>query len=281
MLQYFARFPWRRSDRLASALFAFLGLSLGLLAANTAQAVDMMSHRALYSVKLGETKGTGGRFTGAEGAMSLQIEKTCDGWIMGQKMQMRLDTVVDGEFQQDLSFTGWESLDFDQYRFVSRNQFNAQVDKSNGRADRKKAEASFSQPEEKSLTLPENTLFPIGHTLWLIEQAEAGNRFVNATVFDGSDGGPPQKVTAFIAKAVNPADHRAGQKDLGDPVAATGWPIRLAFYPLDGRSAEPEYEVELFQLANGAATRMLLDYEEFSIMLTLEEIETIPLPDCG
>ena len=56
--------------------------------------------------------------------------------------------------------------------------------------------------------------------------------------------------------------------------------MRLAFFPQDSRAAAPEYEIEIDQLDNGVATRMVLDFHAFSVVLTIDKIEAVTAPSC-
>ncbi len=259
---------------LVAALVA--GLVSGPLAA-----AGLAPHRAIYSLKLGSVRANAG-LVDARGAVKVVLEKTCDGWIMTQEMTMELDTAAGGVVRQDSRFAGWESLDGKSYRFASRNTLGKQVEGFKGEAKSgaagKSGRAKFKVPAGKSMVLPEDTLFPAGHTAWLIERALAGDRQAPRTVFDGSDGQGPRKVTTFIGPRVDSGQH--GKKKLGALVQRPGWNIRMAFFPLNSRTAAPIYEMEVLQLDNGVAPRVVLDYPQMTVIMTMEKVETIPLPSC-
>jgi hypothetical protein len=54
----------------------------------------------------------------------------------------------------------------------------------------------------------------------------------------------------------------------------------MAFFPVGGKEANPDYEVGLRYLANGVARNILQNFGNFSIKGTLERIEPLPKPDC-
>lgn len=255
-------------------------LVVGLVAAAPA-AAGLVPHRAIYSIKLGSVRANAG-FVDARGAAKIVLEKTCDGWIMTQEMTMEMGTAAGGIIKQDLRSAGWESLDGNSYRFAVRNTTGRQVEGFKGEARLgaagKPGRATFKVPAGKTMALPEGTLFPAGHTAWLIERALAGDRQAPRIVFDGTDGQGPRKVIAFIGPRVESGRH--GKKRLGALVQRPGWNIRMAFYPLDSRAAAPEYEVEVLQLDNGVAPRVVLDYPQLTVVMTMEKIETIPPPRC-
>ena len=255
-------------------------LAVGLVAAAPA-AAGLVPHRAIYSVKLGPVRANAG-FVDARGAAKMVLEKTCDGWIMTQEMTVDMGTAAGGIIKQDIRVAAWESLDGKSYRFAARNTMGRQVEGFKGEAKLgaagKPGKATFKVPAGKTMALPEGTLFPTGHTAWLIERALAGDRQAPGVVFDGSDGQGPRKVIAFIGPRVESGRH--GKKGLGALVQRPGWNIRLAFYPLDSRAPAPEFEIEVLQLDNGVAPRLVIDYPQLTVIMTMEKIEAIPAPRC-
>ncbi len=261
---------------LALAFALLAGLDSGPLAA-----AGLVPHRAIYSVQLGSVRANAG-FVGVRGAVKMVLEKTCDGWIMTQELSMDMGTAAGGVIRQDSRVAGWESLDGKSYRFATRNTLGKHVESFKGEARLgaagKPGKATFKVPAGKTMALPQGTLFPAGHTAWLIERALAGDRQAPGVVFDGTDGQGPREVTAFIGPRVDFGQH--GKKKLGALVQRPGWNVRMAFYPLDSRAAAPEYEIEVLQLDNGVAPRVVFDYPQMTVIMTMEKVETIPLPPC-
>jgi len=266
-------------------LAGFLVGLLALLWAEGAIAADMVAHKAFYSMKLGAVR-AGSGFIGARGNMGLSMERTCDGWTMSQTLRMDLSTPDGGEIEQDLRFTAWESDDGVRYRFFASNNVNGEREDFRGRALKNSTlgtgNANFKIPEGKKIPLPEGTMFPLGHTIWLIDKALAGERQVSVVVFDGADGEGPQQVTAFIGQKLKSGDHVSEKriKALGPLSERPGWNIRMGFFELDTQQSAPDYEVEVLQLDNGVTPMLTLDYQDFTVILTLESLEEIPLPKC-
>jgi len=217
------------------------------------------------------------------GWLSAAVEKTCDGWVTSQDMAMQLETAQGTEVRQAIRYSGWESRDGKRYQFVGRSQTGPDVRRDSAGAARAgeggaPGEAVFKQPEAKTVALPPGTKFPVAHAIWLIERALAGAHAAPSVVFDGTDGAGPQQVAVFIGKRQESSDH--GKGTFGPLTAQAGWTMRLAFYPAESRDASPEYEMEVLQLVNGVAPRMLVDYREFSIQFDIREIEAVPEPKC-
>jgi len=250
--------------------------------AEHALAVELVAHKAFYSLKLGTVR-EGSDFIGAQGNVSLSVEHTCDGWTMSQILHMVLSTPDGGEVIQNLRFTGWESDDGIRYRFFASNNVDGVRNDFRGRALKglENGNAIYSIPEELKVPLPKGTLFPIAHTSWLIERALAGERQVTTTLFDGTQEGV-QKVTAFIGKKMQHGEHTTKEQGtlLGPLSQRPGWNIRMGLFELDSQNSMPAYEMEVLQLDNGITPSIILDYQDFTVVLTQVRLDDIPLPDC-
>ena len=141
---------------------------------------------------------------------------------------------------------------------------------------------NYSTPAELKIPLPKGTLFPLAHTLRLIEGALAGERQLSNTLFDGSHQGA-LAVTAFIGEKMSYGEHTTKKqgKLLGPLAKRPGWIIRMGFYELDSQNSMPAYEMEILQLDNGITPSLVIDYQSFTIILTQEQLIRNPPPDCS
>jgi hypothetical protein len=269
-----------RSKGLA-ALVASLGAGLAVaFVAQQAAAADLTPHRAIYSLSLGKADASG-RFVNVGGAVKTTLERTCDAWITAEQVNMLVDTQVGGQLKQYLDFTGWESLDGKSYRFVARSRTNGELKNYKGTAKSdpdRKGEAVYTQPKPLTMELPPGTHFYFGLSRWLIERAQTGATRAETTVFDGTDDTGPQRAVAFIIPlAKNGVKAKAG---LGPLVERPGWRVRLAFFPVGGTGAAPEYEVEVVMLDNSVTPRLEMVFPGFTAVQTLEKIEALNPPSC-
>jgi len=253
-------------------------------------AAELVGHRALYSLGAGHFS-SGSDFTGVSGNMELALEVDCNGWTMSQTLQMNLQLANGNEVRQFHRYTGRESEDGTRYDFSSSSRIGGNQEEFRGRAIMDSAGSSgavgagnavFRIPEGQKIPLPHSTRFPLGHTKYLIERAEAGDHLAAAIVFDGADDGGPQEVSAFIGRKQLARDviGQDATLALGRLADSYGWKIRMAFYKLDSQQAVPEYEVEALQLENGVAPWLLLDYHDFSVVLKMNKLEEILPPKC-
>jgi len=55
----------------------------------------------------------------------------------------------------------------------------------------------------------------------------------------------------------------------------------MAFFPAEGRSAEPEYELDVMQLENGIVPYALQVFPDFTIKMTLMKVEKMKQVRCS
>jgi hypothetical protein len=258
-----------------------------VVAAPAAFAVEIAPHRALYSLTLGSAKSSSG-VVGASGAMVYEWGETCDGWTVQQRFRLRLQYAEQDGVEVSSNLVTWESKDGLRYRFNERRLRNGEPDeeiKGEAKLDGtgKGGTAEFSRPEATTLTLAPGVLFPTAHTILLIDRAQAGEQFISKQVFDGATVENASQITAVIgaplkrgAGAAAGADKTADNALLKRP----SWRVRLAFFPADDKSGQPDYELGMKLLDNGVSQDMSLDYSDYVIRAKLDEIEALPRPTC-
>jgi EipB-like len=293
-----------------------VALAAGLLLgwAGLAGATEISPHRALYSLSLGSSK-AGSGVVDATGAMIYEWGETCDAWTVQQRFRLRL--VYEDADPVELSSTlvSWESKDGLRYRFNERRLRNGEPDeevRGEARLDGagKGGKADFTKPDAATLTLAPSVLFPTAHTLLLIERAAAGDNFLSRDVFDGATEENASQISAVIGPRIEPdangdkaavgnaGNKAAGNKDTGNKEAGNkdasnkdkrlksplierpSWRVRLAFFPADAKSDEPDYELGMRLFDNGVSGDMSLDYSDYVIRAKLDEIEPLSKPAC-
>lgn len=258
-----------------------LAAALSLLSPAPLRSAEIAPHRALYTMTLGSTRGDSG-VVGATGAMDYEWGETCNGWTIEQRYRLKMRYAESEDVDVASTFVTWESKDGLRYRFNQRQTRNGQVDqeiRGEARLDGpgKGGVAIFTKPRAQKLKLAPGVLFPSAHTILLIDKAKGGASFVTRQVFDGATDENAVQVSAVI-----------GTKVTVDPVSAKlspllerpGWHIRLAFFPVDAKAEEPDYELGMNLLDNGVSRDMLIDYGDYSIRAKLDDIEGLSRPSC-
>lgn len=283
-----AHAPFRRFAA-AAALAAFLAPSLASPPAAAAgpaapaapeAAGDIAPHRAAYKLTLHSAR-SNSQIADVRGAMSFEWGDVCDGWTTEQRFQLNFVYAEGASDEMTTSYATWEAKDGGHYRFNVRKLVNGETDeevRGDARYEKPGAEGEvlYVKPEARKDKLPVGALFPSAHTIALLQKAAAGERFYSQLVFDGADDEGAAQVSAVIAK---PA---AVSAKLPSPLLAGGkvWPVRMAFFPMDGDAAQPDYEMTVRLLGNGVAEGMRIDYGDFVIDAVLEKLEPLAKSGC-
>ncbi|MBV8494720.1 MAG: cell envelope integrity EipB family protein [Alphaproteobacteria bacterium] len=265
----------------AAAVAAGAILIAGAIGADGARAAEIMPHHALYSMSLGGTHGDAG-VTGAGGTMAYQWGEVCDGWTVEQRYRLKMAYAESQDVSISSNFVTWESKDGLKYRFNQKETRNGnENDEIKGQAKLdgpgKGGTVDFEKPEPKNLKLPAGAMFPSAHTIFLIDKAKAGENFISKQIFDGATVENAVLVTAVIGAKVDPDEDSKKKSPLLD---RPGWHVRLAFFPADQKAEKPDYELGMVLLDNGVSRDMVIDYGDYSIKATLDDIEALPKPKC-
>jgi hypothetical protein len=243
-------------------------------------AARIIPHRALYSMRLGKVRGGAG-VVDAHGAMEYEWGETCRGWTIQQRYRLRMRYAESPDVEIQSNFVTWEAKDGTRYSFNDREMRNGKVTQNirgTARLDGpgKGGVADFTRPRPHELKLPPGVLFPSAHTILLINDAEKGRRFVVRKVFDGSADEGASEVSAVIGpKLAAPAAAQPSPL-----LRRPGWNLRLAFFPADSQAEEPDYELGMKLLDDGVSQAMVIDYGEYALDATLDDIEPLPKPHC-
>ncbi|MDR6770309.1 cell envelope integrity EipB family protein [Azospirillum sp. BE72] len=264
----------------AGALFAATPvLAQPAATSMAAVAAKIQPHRAIYAMSLGSAR-NGSKVSDVRGRMMFEWADACDGWTTEQRFQLRFVYSEGDDMAMNTNYTTWEAKNGLRYRFNVRKLVNGELDEevrgeANLQADGA-GTAQFTKPEPQEMELPAGTMFPTAHTLAILDHAERNEPFFTRTIFDGSDAEGPTEVSTVAGKPGAPKE--AGK----DPLLKVGksWPVRMAFFPLQSDSAQPEYEMSLRLLENGIAESMQIDYGDFTVNAVLEKIEALPKSGC-
>src|SRR5580698_1128380 len=154
-------------------------------------AAPLAAHRALYELTLESSRG-GRQIVAAHGTMGYEVMDVCDGWATRQRLRM---TITSGEGQDtdmDSDYATWEAKDGLNFRFhmvqksdqtvTSQTDGSARLTHTGG-----PGEVLYRLPKEVKTELPAGTLFPMMHTLAIINAARDGKKFLALPLFDGTD----------------------------------------------------------------------------------------------
>ena len=251
---------------------------------------SLVPHRTVYAFSLAEAE-TGSGLSGVSGGMTGEWSRGCEGWTIGQTVDMTLSDRMGGTIEIASSYATWEAFDGSERSFTLSQDSDIEGTRTmRGRAARTteppEITVDYRLPEEGQEVLPADVIFPVAHTVELIERARAGDAFYAARVFDGTeldwrDNGGAFDISASISRS-RAGDGTEEGDDIDDSLRqGDSWRMSLAHFSTDAEAMEPEFEVTMRLFANGVADQLQLDYGDFVINARLTELERLDAPVCG
>ena len=250
---------------------------------------ELAAHRAVYELKLAQTRGKGGAVA-ARGRILYDFSGSlCEGYKLEFRQVSELDNGEGKVTLSDLRSTTWEDGDARAYQFTSQNYLNQQlVDAVDGRAERRQnaIAVTLSKPKDKTVDLAASIVFPTEHVRRILDAAREDKRILEFPVYDGSETGEKVYDTLTVIgpeiapNERTPDDAARGQQALAD---MKRWPVTVSYFEKSDKPGEqiPVYSIAFELYENGIARALMLDYNSFSIsgeLKTLEIKDTKPCP---
>ncbi len=247
-------------------------------------------HRGLYRMSLANAEASSG-IIGASGEMYFEWLVACDGWNVNQHTSLILATSQDTNNQIGLTFSGWEANDgmklrFQASHFANGGMIDNIVGEASLSAEGGAGSVVYSQPDAHVAALPEGALFPSEYSRRMMARMRAGESGYTALMFDGASLEGIYEVSSVFAAPRMHAPPGAADADAdadtdADVVADEKvWPVRMAYFSLQGGDSEPDFEVGALINRYGVAHRYDIDYGNFAVLAMLENYEEIAPPDC-
>ena len=251
--------------------------------------IALASHRAVYDLKLAQSRGKR-PMSAIRGRILYDFSgSACEGYALQFRQVSQLDSGEGRETLSDLRATTWEDSDAKRLRFHSQNFMNDRLrDAVDGQAERiaKGIGIKLTKPQDKSLEVSANVVFPTEHIRHIIAAAREGKTVYEAIVFDGSESGEKIYDTlTVIGKAIapkerQPTDAAAGKAALD---ALPRWPVTVSYFDKSKQGGEqtPIYAITFELYENGVSRALLLDYGDFVVsgeMTQLEIKDSKPCP---
>lgn len=259
------RFIWLAAPFLLTALLAAPPC--------LAQPVELAGHRALYTLTLASSRGD---VTTAGGTLAFEMADACEGWTTRQRMRINVTNRDGQDIEIGSDYATFESKDGLTLRFSMRQTTEQAVTaETEGDASLPSAgaagEARYTRPADARKVLPAGTLMPNMHTIAVIEAARAGKKFLSMPLFDGTtaDGAQDTSVAIFNWEAPQPNKFPA-------LAALPSGRVRIAFFDREKGSTTPDYELGMRYYANGIAEDMSMDFGDFVMKATLQELTVLP-----
>ncbi len=247
------------------------GLLLGAAALETgpARAASLAAHRASYELSLDHVEGGG--IVAATGHMTYQVTDTCTGWATQQQLRLQTVTRDGGPTSLVSDYATLESKDGHHLTFDMRQRVNgATTEQVRGEATMPASGAGsigYTLPHPVRMELPPGTLFPMAHTLAILQAAEAGRKSLAPLLFDGT-GPDGAQDTYVVITAWQPPPSQSDRP----PLAALGSAqVHVAFFSRAPGTISPDYEAAMRYFSNGVSDRVLMDFGSFTMKATMRD----------
>lgn len=270
----------------ASRVVAGLVATLAAVIAPSASAqvggqtqVVLAPHRAIYDFTL--ARSSAGGVSDMTGRMVYELTGSpCDGYTQSMRFVTRGITSDGASAISDLRTSSYEDAKAETFKFSSSQYQDQKLsDQTSGDAERRKdgVSVALKRPGTKTLALKPDVLFPIQHSVQLIEAALRSERLFRADLYDGSDKGEKVFSTLAVIGPTRAAGHNStlpavANAERLDKMRA--WSVAMSYFePVKAvKDAAPTYELGFLFFENGVTRKLTLDYGQFALKGDLAEI---------
>lgn len=247
-------------------------------------AKNLQPHRAVYKIKMVK-RHDGAQVQNISGQMTYEWKRDCDAWVTNHHFRLAYEYPGAPVLNIVSDFSTYEPYDGSSLNFTSRRAREGdlyQELRGNASLGPEGGKALYTVPTELKFNLSKGTLFPMMHTLALLDSIEKGKRSFHAIVFDGSDDEGPVEINAITSRRVSaPEETGSSPKIDASLLKNPAWNVRLAFFPVQATEAISDYEMNAVIHRNGIISDMRVDYKDFSVTQKLIALERLKNTVCG
>ncbi|GAB5376136.1 MAG: cell envelope integrity EipB family protein [Acuticoccus sp.] len=256
-----------------------------------AAAAELIAHRAVYDLSLSRAEASTS-LVSAEGRLVFEINgSACAGYTVDFRNVTRVTDREGTGRVTDLRSSTFETLAPPLLDFAHETHIDG--DFATGvegvaRATAAGVTVTISEPKQTEMML-RRAIFPTAHTALIIDAAETGERFLEATVYDGGDEADAVYETATV---IGPgatdlpgasAGERAALSQVEDIEGHQAWRLVITYFQEGAAEGErqPEYELTFTLLDNGISYDVSFNYGAFSLDGELTELSLGEAPPCS
>lgn len=265
-----------------------LGL-IGLVALNgmaAGQGIALAPHRAVYELALDPEK-TSSKIDRASGRIAFEITgNECEGYAVTLRQVTQLDTGEGRQTVSDLHSITWEDGAAKSYRFKSKNFLNDELREEVDGSVERNADGGFSAklttPKAEPFKLEGPIVLPTEHLTKLLAAGRAGERILEARIYDGAPDGKKVYDTLAVIGAPIKDDgnlEQAAQKpELAD---MTRYPVTVSYFEQGVGERTPAYTLGFELYENGISRDLRLDYGGFALRGAMSTLELLKATPCN
>jgi hypothetical protein len=277
----------RRIGMLATAAITLAIQPSIAVAQATPPRVVLAPHKAVYDFSL--ARAAGGGISEMNGRMVYELTGSwCDGYTQSMRFVTRGATADGTTAVNDLRTSSTEDTGAQMFKFTSSQYQDDKLSETTiGDAERGKdgVNVALKKPAPKTVALNSDVLFPIQHSIQLIEAAQRSETLFQADLYDGSDKGEKVFATTAVIGKIKAAGHngklaKVANTDKLDIIRS--WPIAMSYFDPTKQTndAVPSYELGFLFFENGVARQLTMDYGDFALKGDLTQITFTDATPC-
>ncbi len=231
----------------------------------------------------------------AQGRIAVELRrKTCEFYELDYRFvarfQQEQELIVTDQQTRSTESVDGERFEFETKTFIDASPETAVIGTASTRDD--VTRVALTAPKPRTVEVP-GSLFPMQHTIALIEKAKAGARILETRLYDGDE--EVEKLltsTAVIAPVPGSGTGRDGKVAKATPsnggaspfdqlAGLAAWRISESFYNSD---SDPD-GLPIFQTAytlyeNGVSDDLVLTFDGYTLAGGLASLDVFQMPDC-
>ena len=261
--------------------FVLAGVSALALAGASAEAAQLIPHRAVYELSA-KSAGGFGKSGALRGVLTYELMDDCDGWTVNQKAGLDVTPPEGDGHRFEWSQATWEAKDGSSYRYFIKDSQDGTT------GNQRRGELVYPKPgADGKLTteLPNKgegdvppVLLPVQHTLALIEHADAGDTVFLAKIFDATVDEKPVEISAGFGPEL-----AAGKTKAEDFAPLKNVPSRhvdFAFFVQNLPDGTPDFEQSIQLFDNGVVSQVNFEFGGLPVLGTLRKLEVLEPQKC-
>lgn len=261
--------------------FILAGVSALALAGASADAAQLIPHRAVYELSA-KSAGGFGKSGALRGVLTYELMDDCDGWTVNQKAGLDVTPPEGDGHRFEWSQATWEAKDGSSYRYFIKdsqdgatgNQRRGELVYSNPGTDGK---LTTELPNKGEGAVPP-VLLPVQHTLALIEHADAGDTVFLAKIFDATVDEKPVEISAGFGPALMTARTKA--EDFAQLKNVPSRHVDFAFFVQNLPDGTPDFEQSIQLFDNGVVSQVNFEFGGLPVLGTLRKLEVLEPQKC-
>ncbi|MEP9347643.1 DUF1849 family protein [Xanthobacter sp. KR7-225] len=260
--------------------------AVALAAAPAPAAVPLLAHKATYRLVLDGSKPTG-QLEDMHGEIQYEITgDACAGFTTLTRQTSRSTTGDGATLSQEVTSKAWEDGEGKAYRFTSTTKSaedgTSEIEANVTRDGPEALKVEVTKPKPATLSIAGKVLMPTEHVSKVIAAGTAGDRVLEAKVYDGaSDPARVYDTLTVIGRATTNPERvpAAARAALG---ASTYFPVTVSYYEQGGSGGTPEYVMSFALYDNGVVGDLKIDYGKFALIGTMADFKALkPAEGCA